>query len=166
MSKAEWKNRKTVNERQEKQKQDVLKRLIENPIVYTAVVKAGVSTSTYYRWRNEDEAFKENADGAILLGTDKINGMMESKIISDGLKGNTRANIYWLEHNHPKYAKKEIRVVGVVEEIANNKRRDGVIRMAIKKIMKLEKGQQRFYSEKLTKSIEQSKKIWKYFDLT
>jgi len=98
------KKKTTIEKRQEKEKELVLKNLRKTPIIQIACDRAGISRATYYRWRNEDKEFKKIADGAIREGELFINDISESQIISLIKEKNWPAISFWLKHNHPKYA--------------------------------------------------------------
>lgn len=89
--------------KQSRNKKLFIKELSTVPVVHIAAQKAGVSRATYYRWRDEDDAFAEECDKALSLSRDVINDLAESQIIA-GIKNNDwRAIVYWLAHNHPRY---------------------------------------------------------------
>lgn len=81
----------------------MLSALEDMRIVTHACKKAGVSTSTFYRWRKEDIAFDEACDDAIEVGTNLINDMAESVIVSKIQKSDFKASTYWLEHHKDEY---------------------------------------------------------------
>lgn len=98
------KYQKTTENRQDKEKELVLKHLRKTPIVQIVCDRAGIGRASYYRWRNEDKNFKKAADEAIIEGELFINDMSESQIISLIKEKNWSAISFWLKHNHPKYA--------------------------------------------------------------
>lgn len=89
------------NKSQDKAK--ILKKLHKNPIVEAACRQTGLPRATYYRWRQEDEAFAGACDEAIAHGRDTINDMAESQLISAIKEGKLPAITYWLKHHHPTY---------------------------------------------------------------
>lgn len=81
----------------------MLSALEDMRIVTHACKKAGVSTSTLYRWRKEDIAFDEACTEASEVGTNLINDMAESVIVSKIQKSDFKASTYWLEHHKDAY---------------------------------------------------------------
>lgn len=100
------------NKSQDKAK--ILKKLHKTPIVEAACRQTGLPRATYYRWRQEDEAFAEACDEAIAHGRDTINDMAESQLISAIKEGKLSAITYWLKHHHPTYETR-VRVDGRVK---------------------------------------------------
>jgi len=98
------KNKTTIEKRQNKEKESVLKNLKKTPIIQVACNQTAVSRATFYRWRNEDKKFKKAADEAIHDGELLINDMSESQIISLIKEKNWQAISFWLRHHHSKYA--------------------------------------------------------------
>ncbi len=99
------KRKETIAKRQEEQKARVLEALHKHPIVTSALLKAGVSSSTYYRWREEDEQFKAQSDEAYLSGAMRINDMAESQLIKKIHEGDRVSVTYWLNHRHPGFSR-------------------------------------------------------------
>lgn len=96
----------TITKRQTKEKELLLEQLKRTPIVQFACEKIGVARATYYRWRKDDQEFANQADGALFEGSQLINDMAESQILSAIRDKNMTAIIYWLNHHHPSYATK------------------------------------------------------------
>lgn len=86
-----------------RRKKRMLSALEDMRIVTHACKKAGVSTSTLYRWRKEDIAFDEACTEASEVGTNLINDMAESVIVSKIQKSDFKASTYWLEHHKDAY---------------------------------------------------------------
>jgi len=100
------KKKATVEARRLKDKTILLADLKSIPIIEVACNKASISRATYYRWRNEDEAFSKEADEAIAEGEKRINDLSESQLISL-IKDRSMPGIaFWLRHHHPKYSNK------------------------------------------------------------
>ena len=85
-------------------REKLLAELRKTPIVQVACRRADVSTSTYYRWREEDESFAEAADKALLEGTRLVNDMAESQLLTAIRDQNMTAIIFWLKHHHNNYS--------------------------------------------------------------
>ena len=81
------------------------------PNVSLACEKVGIARNTVYRWRGEDPAFKARMDTALVAGTDSMNDLAESKLITHINNGNMRAIQYWLDNNKKNYIKPREKMV-------------------------------------------------------
>ena len=97
---------KTIEKRQNKEKEILLERLKKTPIVQIACEKCGVGRATYYRWRKDDPKFANMADEALSEGSLLVNDMAESQLLQAIRNQNLGAIIFWLKHHHPSYANK------------------------------------------------------------
>ncbi len=97
---------KTIEKRQNKEKEILLERLKKTPIVQIACEKCGVGRATYYRWRKDDPKFANMADEALSEGSLLVNDMAESQLLQAIRSQNLGAIIFWLKHHHPSYANK------------------------------------------------------------
>ena len=61
-----------------------------------ACAKVGISRQTFYRWQKEDTEFKEKTLEAIQVGTEFINDIAKSNIISLIQRGDYSASKFWL----------------------------------------------------------------------
>ena len=103
---AKEKKKATIEARKVKDKAALLENLKSIPIIEVTCSKASISRATYYRWRDEDEAFCKAADEAIAEGEKRINDLSESQLISL-IKDRSMPGIaFWLRHHHPKYSNK------------------------------------------------------------
>jgi len=91
-----------------KNKNQVIDQLKTTPIVQIACQKAGISRATYYRWRDDDESFRNFSDRALTDGVGFINDLAESQLISLIKEKIPTAIYYWLNHNHPRYSDRRI----------------------------------------------------------
>jgi hypothetical protein len=82
-----------------------LEQLERVPNVSLACEKVGLARNTIYRWRGEDPAFAARMDTALVAGTESVNDLAESKLISHINNGNMRAIQYWLDNNKKNYIK-------------------------------------------------------------
>ena len=82
-----------------------LKQLEKVPNVSLACEIVGIARNTVYRWRSEDPAFAARMDTALVAGTESVNDLAESKLISHINNGNMRAIQYWLDNNKKNYIK-------------------------------------------------------------
>ncbi len=84
-------------------KSKLIQLLAETPVVSFVCKKIGLDRTTYYRWYKDDRSFREKVDRIMTIGRMNINDMAEASIIQKIHNGNMRANIFWLQHNHPIY---------------------------------------------------------------
>lgn len=88
----------------EKQKKALVTELKKTPIVQIACDRVDVGRSTYYDWRAKDRVFARAADRAIEAGRFRVNDIAETHLMKLIQDYNVTAIIFWLKHNHPKYA--------------------------------------------------------------
>lgn len=80
-------------------KERILELLKEVPLVTYACQKLNIPKSTFYKWKEIDLKFKEDAEGAINLGRSTVNDMAISQLMKKINEGETVAIIFWLKHN-------------------------------------------------------------------
>jgi hypothetical protein len=97
---------KSIEARQDGEKKLLLEQLRKTPIIQVACERAGVGRTTYYRWRKEDEKFKEESDDALRDGEEFITEMSEGQLIALIKEKNFSAISLWLRQHHPKYSNK------------------------------------------------------------
>jgi len=95
-----------IDERQEKQKGDLVEQLKKAPIIKVACERVGISRATFYRWQEEDDEFRKAVDIATIEGKLLINDMSEFQLLALIQEKNPSAIKYWLENHHPDYMKK------------------------------------------------------------
>lgn len=103
---------------QEQIKQDkikIIEELRKVPIILVVCQKVGISRATIYRWMKEDSVFEKEVETAKHEGTQGINDLAESKLISNIQKGDNTAIIYWLKFNHPKYRESYLRLEPTIQ---------------------------------------------------
>lgn len=88
------------------EKSELIKQLRKTPIIHVACLKLGLNRTTYYRWRNTDKKFAEDADVVIREGHDLMNDMAESQLITAIKNNDLSAIMFWLKHHHPSYKNK------------------------------------------------------------
>jgi hypothetical protein len=141
-------NKGKVDEKQIKQKADIIEALKLMPIVEYACKKAGLGRTNYYRFRKSDQVFAQAADESINEGTAFVNDMAESGLLQGIKKQEFPSIAFWLKHRHPKFASKleinakvevsegsltpkdeelrrralELAIKGVPDELSNNPR--------------------------------------------
>lgn len=94
----------TVQQKQDINKELLVEQLKKTPIVQVVCEKIGVSRASYYRWRKDDKEFVEAADTALLDGSQLVNDLAESQLISAIKDKNLTAIIFWLKSHHAAYA--------------------------------------------------------------
>jgi hypothetical protein len=87
-------------------KEKLIEQLRKTPVVEVACKRQGIARATYYRWKKEDPQFAEKAELALQEGSELINDMAESKLISLIQEGNLTGIIFWLKNRHKKYSPK------------------------------------------------------------
>jgi len=86
-----------------RKEQQFLEQLQTIPNISLACEKVGLARNTIYRWCKEDPAFKDRLDEAIETGTESVNDLAESKLISQINASNMQAIRYWLDNNKKTY---------------------------------------------------------------
>jgi hypothetical protein len=97
-------NKTTIELRQDKNKEAIVEKLKQSPIIQIACKKVGIGRATYYRWRKQDKKFRKAADKAIYEGILLINDMAESQLISAIKDKHMTGIIFWLKNRHSAYA--------------------------------------------------------------
>ncbi len=87
-------------------KKDIVEQLKKTPIVQVSCEKLGISRATYYRWKKADSKFAKEVDTALAEGSELINDMAESQLISAIKRGNLTGIIFWLKNHHTTYSSK------------------------------------------------------------
>jgi hypothetical protein len=117
---------KTIENRQEKFKEQLIEQLKKTPIVQIACEKVGIGRATYYRWKKEDGEFAVLAEEALFEGIKLMNDMAESKLLTSVKEGNLTGIIFWLKNRHEAYKtrveisseqRKEVTITDEQEEI-------------------------------------------------
>lgn len=105
----------TVIAKTEQNKVLLIEQIRKTPIIQVACEKTGIGRATYYRWRKEDEAFKEKSAEALAEGIHLINDLAESQLISAIKDKHMTAIIFWLKNRHKDY-KTKVEVSTVKED--------------------------------------------------
>lgn len=87
-------------------KKILIEQIKKTPVIQVACEKVGVSRATYYRWRKSDPKFADKAEIALNEGSQMINDMAESQLISAIKEGNLTGIIFWLKNHHQIYSPK------------------------------------------------------------
>ena len=87
-------------------KKVLIEQLRKTPIIQVACEKVGVARATFYRWKKKDQKFAEDVEIAVNEGSQPINDMAESQLISAIRSSNMTAIIFWLKNHHKGYSPK------------------------------------------------------------
>lgn len=87
-------------------KKILIEQIKKTPVIQVACEKVGVSRATFYRWKKSDPKFADKADIALHEGSQMINDMAESQLISAIKEGNLTGIIFWLKNHHQTYSPK------------------------------------------------------------
>lgn len=97
---------KSIERRQQKDKQLVIENLKRMPIVEVVCTKSGISRATYYRWKKQDQQFAKETDEAQAEGDSLIGDLAMSKVVKGINEDNLTAAMYWLNHRDPRFSNK------------------------------------------------------------
>jgi len=96
----------------------LIEQIRKTPIIQVACEKTGIGRATYYRWRKEDESFRDKSDEALAEGIHLINDLAESQLISAIKDKHMTAIIFWLKHHHKAYTTRvELTTSHKIEEL-------------------------------------------------
>ena len=87
-------------------KKILIEQIKKTPVIQVACEKVGVSRATFYRWKKSDPKFADKAEIALNEGSQMINDMAESQLISAIKEGNLTGIIFWLKNHHKQYSPK------------------------------------------------------------
>lgn len=118
-----------ADDKTEKNKALIIEQLKKAPIVQVAVERVGIVRSTFYRWKAEDEVFKENVNQVIKEGRSLVTDLAESQLINNIKNGNMTAIIFWLKNNDGRYSERQQLSESEIKQIIklfdnNNKQED------------------------------------------
>lgn len=111
-------------------KKAILEQLKKTPIIQVTCEKLGISRATFYRWKKKDEKFAEAVDLALQEGSQLINDMAESQLITAIKNGNLTGIIFWLKNHHKNYSPK-LEVTTKNTEIPLNDEQKEIIRQSL-----------------------------------
>lgn len=97
---------KSIAKRQTKEKLAVTEQLRKTPIIQVACERAHVPRATFYRWRKDDKKFNENVEAAVEEGSNLINDIAESQLLTAIKDKNMAAIMFWLRSHHNAYKTK------------------------------------------------------------
>ena len=84
--------------------------------VYLSCLKIGISRATYYRWKQEDEKFKKEAEEAERVGRENICDVAEHSLLQNIKNKDQRAIEFTLTHNSEKYKRNQTTNVVIVHK--------------------------------------------------
>ena len=85
------------------EKKNILELLKKYPIVQLACEKSGVSRATFYRWKEIDEKFRDDADTALFEWKQLVNDIAEMNVITWIKNEDKSYTTFWLKNNHGSY---------------------------------------------------------------
>ena len=92
--------------KKDKHKDLFLRELEKTPIVQVACDRIGISRNSVYRWRKEDLLFSKRMEESLEIGTDLVNDVAESNILTGIKNGDSIHTRYWLSHRHKNYRRR------------------------------------------------------------
>lgn len=95
---------KSIQARQLKDKNKLIEQFRKMPIVQIAVERAAVSRASYYRWLEEDPAFRNKAMAAIAEGEEFISDKSEGQLLALIGEKHFGAIKTYLQHHSDKYS--------------------------------------------------------------
>ena len=84
----------------------IVEQLKSTPIIQISCERAGISRTTYYRWRQDSKKFAAQCDQSLNEGYQFINDIAEAKLLTSIKDGNLMGIFYWLNHRHDAYKNK------------------------------------------------------------
>lgn len=97
---------KAVKERIVKEKSLVIEQLRKTPVVQVVCERVGISRATYYRWLAKDKRFAQGVSASLSEGTELINDMAVSALISSISEKNLGAVKFWLVNKSKDFSPK------------------------------------------------------------
>ena len=97
------KKQSVVEQRILNQKEKLLEHLTESGNVSFACKRVGLERKTYYRWKEDDAVFSEEADVSIASGKSFINDLAHTQLIRNIQEGDMQAVKFHLVSCHPDY---------------------------------------------------------------
>jgi hypothetical protein len=98
------KSKTSVETRRTADKAKLIEQFRKMPIVQIAAERAGVSRATYYRWLDEDQAFRDDALSAVTEGEAFISDKSEGQLLALIGEKHFGAIKTYLQHHNEKYS--------------------------------------------------------------
>lgn len=89
--------------------QTIIDGLCEHGNVRVICQKVGISTRTYYHWKDKDEEFRKGTEEAVEIGKSTIGDLAEAQNIKLIKEGNVKAVINQLKRNDRREEKRQDR---------------------------------------------------------
>lgn len=89
-----------------KAKEELIEILSKNPILQPACDRCGISRTTFYRWKTQDEIFARRVEDSITEGRILVTELAESKLMNAIKNENLGAIFFWLKNNDSRYSDK------------------------------------------------------------
>jgi hypothetical protein len=115
MGNTHWTKSKTAMKK-ERVRDLFLEQLKKIPIVQVACEKVGVTRTSVYRWRADDEEFAKAMDEALAEGEAIVNDMGESQLLTLMKEKNWAAISFWLRKRNPRF-RDRLEVTSKVEQV-------------------------------------------------
>ncbi len=142
-------------------KNKLIELLKELPIATYAYQKSGVPKSTYYKWKNTDEEFRQKCDSAITQGKMHVNDIAKSQLVKLIQSGNLTAIIFWLKHQDRDFNQK------LVVEVKNEERySEAEIKLLSQALFNMGYHGAIMRDKELKKHFEESEEIQEYEEKT
>lgn len=100
-----------------KAKEELIEILSKNPILQPACDRCGISRTTFYRWKTQDEKFARRVEDSITEGRILVTELAESKLMNAIKNENLGAIIFWLKNNDVRYSEK-LEIKGHVSSVS------------------------------------------------
>lgn len=94
-----------IDDRQEKQKSQIIEQLKKTPVIKTVCDHFGVGRTTFYRWMDEDEKFRIGVEASMVEGKLNVNDVSVHQLLALIHSRDRSAIKYWLENHHPDFMK-------------------------------------------------------------
>ena len=97
---------KKIRERISTEKRLFIEQLSKTPVISVVCERVQVSRATYYRWLTKDKKFQGDIQKALENGTDIVNDMAVSALISGIAEKNLGAVKFWLSNRCKEFSPK------------------------------------------------------------
>lgn len=136
----------------------VIEQLRKIPIIQVACEKIGISRTTLYRWKSEDEEFRKKLEEALSEGEALVNDMGESQLLSLIKEKNWSAISFWLRHRNPKFRERvEITANFQSQQDELTPEQEAVVRQALSlSLLTVEKTEQKEINQQKIQKHEES----------
>jgi len=123
-----------------KQKEVIINQLKITPIIQIACKKCEIVRSSFYRWIKDDPNFAAQVEAAIEEGTNIVNEMAESALISSIKDNNMTGIMFWLRNRHPSF-KTRLELTTKTDEKLTDEQKETIKKALSLADLNLEEGQ-------------------------